>query len=269
MVNYWLEDLISSPREFIDKFYPQGKYYQKIRKWHLSNQKRKKPRTCLVFTLDKEDSDKNATFSTFQLGIKNHIISRAYLNKITSFIPPSPFRETIFKLSGIVIEENVFIAPDVTIDPLLRGWTRFRKGSSIGWGTKFFNHLFEENGRVILGYIDICEDVSIGGFVSVSPGVTIGKKTNISAEVKIGPGVSIGNHVKIGAGSLIGPFITIGDGAEVLIGSIVLENVKPYSKVSGNPAKVIAEKENKDKPKLDLIINPNIEKNSEKGNLAN
>lgn len=261
---YWLEELLSNPRDFIDQFYHQGKYYQKIRYWDKNNRKRKNPRSYYVFTLDAEDSKRNATFSTYELGIKEHMISRGYLLKIGSLLPMNQLKYNLLKLGGVQIDEDVFIAPEVTLDPVLRGWTSFRKGSSIGWGVKCFNHLFEENGKVIIGYIDIGENSSIGGFVSIAPGVTIGKKANIGAEVKIGPGVTIGDNVKIGAGSLISPFVTIGDGAEVGIGSLVTETVKPNTKVNGNPAKVISENiKNDKKPKLDLIVNPNLEKDNQ------
>ena len=258
---YWLEELLSNPRDFIDQFYPQGKYYQKIKEWDRSNKKRKNPRSYYVFTLDDKDANKNATFSTYELGIKEHMITRGYLNKIASLLPVSLLKENIFKMAGVKIEENVFLAPEITVDPVLRGWTILRKGCSLGWGVKLFNHLFEENGRIVIGYIDIGENASIGGFVAISPGVTIGKKVNIGAEVTIGPGVTIGDYVKIGAGSFITPFITIGEGSEVMMGSVVNESVPPYTKVQGNPAKIISENNNKNhKPKLDLIVNPNLDK---------
>lgn len=263
---YWLEELLSNPRDFIDQFYHQGKYYQKVRQWDKNNRKRKNPRSYYVFTLDAEDSNRNATFSTYELGIKEHMISRGYLLKIGSLLPMNSLKYNLLRLGGVQIDEGVFIAPEVTLDPVLRGWTRFRKGSSIGWGVKCFNHLFEENGKVIVGYIDIGEDASIGGFVSIAPGATIGKKANLGAEVKIAPGVIIGDSAKIGAGSLICPFVTIGEGAEVAIGSIVTETVKPNTKVQGNPAKIISENINTEKnkkPRLDLIINPNIDKENQ------
>ena len=260
---YWLEELLSNPRDFIDNFYPQGKYYQRIRAWEKNNIKRKNPRSYFVFSLDKDNAKRNATFSTFELGIREHMIRRGYLLKIASLMPMNLIRENILKLTGVQIEEDIFIAPEVTIDPVLRGWTRFRKGASVGCGCKFFNHLFEENGRIIIGYIDIGEETSIGGFVSVSPGVTIGKKVNIGAEVKIGPGVTIGNNAKIGAGSFISPFLTIGEGAEVMMGSMVAESVPKSTKVQGNPAKIVEEKIKNKKPKLDLIINPNLDKDNQ------
>ncbi|MBI3590376.1 MAG: hypothetical protein HY094_03225 [Candidatus Melainabacteria bacterium] len=265
---YWLEEFLSNPRDFIDQFYNQGKYYQKIRAWDKNNKKRKNPRSYYVFTLDSEDAKRNATFSTFEFGIKEHMIRRGYITKIASLLPMNNLKGNLLKLAGIQIEENVFIAPEVTIDPVLRGWIRLRKGCSIGWGSKLFNHLFEENGKIIIGYVDIGEEVSIGGFASISPGVTIGKKANIGAEVRLAPGVTIGNYAKIGAGSLISPFLTVGEGAEVMMGSIVTESVSPGTKVQGNPAKVVMEKirdrqKKGEKPRLDLIVNPNIDKGNQ------
>ncbi len=262
---YWLEELLSNPRDFIDSFYKQGKYYKKIKHWDKNNTKRKNPRTYYVFTLDEEDAKRNATFSTFELGIKEHMIRRGYLSKISSLMPMNPLKISLLQLAGVQIEENVFIAPEVTIDPVLRGWIRLRQGCSIGWGTRMFNHLFEENGKIVIGYIDIREEASIGGFVSISPGVTIHKKANIGAEVKLAPGVTIEKYAKVGAGSLISPFLTVGEGAEVMMGSIVTESVLPGTKVQGNPAKIIVEKIRDRKPKLDLIVNPNLEKNDQMG----
>lgn len=254
---YWLEELLSNPRDFIDHFFYQGKYYKKIRDWDKRNKTRKNPKRFLVFTLEEGDAKRNATFSTYEFGIKQHMIARGYLTKTASLLPISILRDNLLKLAGVVIEEDVFIAPEVTIDPVLRGWTRFRKGSSIGWGVKCFNHLFEENGRIIVGYIEVGEESSIGGFVSIAPGVTIGKKANIGAEVKIAPGVTVCDNAKIGAGSLLTPFVTIGESAEVTMGSVVTTSVEAGYKVGGNPAKVIIENK---KPKLDLIINPDINK---------
>ena len=261
--NYWLENLLSNPREFIDGFYKQGKYYKKINGWYKNNKLRKNPRTYYVFTLDEEDAKRNATFSTFEFGIKEHMLRRGYLLKVASLLPMNQLKESLIKLAGVQIEENVFIAPEVTIDPVLRGWIRFQKGCSIGWGAKFFNHLFEENGKVILGSIEIGEETSIGGFVPVTPGVTIGKKVNVGAEVKIAPGVTIGDNVRIGAGAFISSFLNIGEGAEVAMGSFITESVKPNTKVQGHPAKVVEEKTTNKKPKLDLIVNPNLDKDSQ------
>ena len=74
--NHWLESFLANSRDFVESFYHQGKYYQKIKAWDRSNKQRKKPRTYHIFTLDAEDAKRNATFSTFELGIKEHMINR-------------------------------------------------------------------------------------------------------------------------------------------------------------------------------------------------
>lgn len=241
----------------------KSKYYQRIQSWVENNKKRKYPKRYFVMRLDSDDTNKNAIFSSFKLGIKPLMIFRGYLAKIASLLPPCKLQRSILRLIGLVIEKDVFIAPDLTIDIVVNGWTRFRKGSSYGLGVKCFNHLFEQNGRIIFGYIDVGEGASIGGFTGIAPGVTIGKNADIGAEVKIAPGVTIGDNAKIGPCSIIAPFVRIGEGAVVTIGSVVKESVKPYTKVSGNPAKEVPGKIKIDKRKFKLILNPNLETRNE------
>jgi acetyltransferase-like isoleucine patch superfamily enzyme len=227
-------------QNFINKICGEGKYYKKIRLLEEKNTKRKCPRSYYVFRFDDEDRKRNALFTSFEVGIKLHMMFRGYLNKIAGNLPPSPFQQWLYKLVGLRIENDVFIAPEFITDILVIGWTKIKQGCSIGLAVKCFNHLFEENGRVLLGYITIGENTSIGGYTIITPGVTIGQHVCVGAGVIIGPGVNIGDHVKIKAGSIIGSFVRIGKCAEVEIGSVVLENVPPYTRVSGNPAKVIS-----------------------------
>lgn len=49
--------------------------------------------------------------------------------------------------------------------------------------------------------------------------------------------VTVGHDAWIGAGVIINKGVTIGDGALVCAGSVVFHDVKPYSVVSGNPAR--------------------------------
>ena len=53
------------------------------------------------------------------------------------------------------------------------------------------------------------------------------------------PKTYVGNDVWIGHGSFIKPGITIGDGAIVGAASVVTKDVKPFSVVAGNPARLI------------------------------
>lgn len=217
-------------------------YRQRIQTLAENNKRRKHPRRYFLMRLEGEDANRNAIFSSFRLDIKSHMIFRGYIAKLASLLPPSTVQQFLFRLAGLVIDKDVFIAPELTIDIVLDGWTRFRRGVSVGIRVNCFNHLFEQNGKIILGYIDIGEDASIGGFTTIAPGVIIGKKADIGAEVKIGPGVEIGEKAKIGPCTMISSFLTIGEGAIVRPGSVVLENVPPYTIVEGNPAKIIKHK---------------------------
>ena len=247
----WLKNMLSN-------LFPRSKYYLPIKEWENKNKLRKNPRMYTIFRLEGDDTLKNAIFSSFKLGIKSHMIFRGYVGKIASLLPPCGLQQILFKLAGLVIEDDVFIAPELTIDIVVNRWTRLRKGSSYGIGVKCFNHLFEQNGKIILGYIDVGEKTSIGGFVTLTPGVKIGNNADIGAEVKIGPGVTIGNNVKIGAGVMIAPFVKIGEGAVITTCSVVLQNVSPYTKVQGNPAKPVQWKAKSRKPKMGLIINNSL-----------
>ena len=242
-------------KSFFSKAFPQSNYYKMIKLWEEKNKKRKHPRTYHIFRLEGEDAKKNAIFSSFKLGIKWHMIFRGYISKIASLLPPCNLQKSLFRFAGLRIEKDVFLAPELTIDVIVDAWTRFHRGCSIGIRVNCFNHLFEQNGRIILGYIDIGEEASIGGFVTISPGVTIGKKADIGAEVKIGPGVKIGDYAKIGPGSTIGSFVKIGDGAEIKSCSVILRNIPPYTRAGGNPATILPEKTKYKRPRLDLIYN--------------
>ncbi len=226
-------------KNIFSKILPNRKYFKQIQSWENRNKLRKNPKMYTVFRLEGDDSTKNALFSSFKLGIKSHMIFRGYVGKVASLLPPCSLQHFLFKLAGLIIEKDVFIAPELTIDVVVNKWTRFRKGSSYGIGVKCFNHLFEQNGRIILGYIDIGERASLGGFVTISPGVKIGKNADIGAEVKIGPGVTIGDNVKIGPGVMIGPFVRIGEGSVITTCSVVLQNVSPFTKIQGNPGKPV------------------------------
>ncbi len=84
-------------------------------------------------------------------------------------------------------------------------------------------------------------------------GVVVGETAVIDDDVSMLQGVTLGGtgkqsgdrHPKIRRGVLIGAGakvlggITVGEGAKVGAGSIVLENVPPYTTVVGNPARIV------------------------------
>lgn len=58
--------------------------------------------------------------------------------------------------------------------------------------------------------------------------------------------ITIGERAWVAACSFIGPGVTIGDGAVVSGASVVMQNVKPWMIVLGNPASVIGKREIED-----------------------
>jgi len=58
--------------------------------------------------------------------------------------------------------------------------------------------------------------------------------------------VRIGRHSFIGVNAVVMPGVTVGEGAIVTSGSVVLQDVAPYTVVSGNPARRIAQVEARD-----------------------
>jgi serine O-acetyltransferase len=81
--------------------------------------------------------------------------------------------------------------------------------------------------------------------IFIDDGVTVGDNTFIAQEVTIGqnpqrPGVPrVGKNVLIGAGAkILGP-VTIGDGAAIGANAVVVDDVPPFTTVTGNPARVL------------------------------
>ena len=99
-------------------------------------------------------------------------------------------------------------------------------------------------------FCSISDNVVIGGgkhpldWVSTSPAFykgrdSISKKLAVLEYDSSDAHTIIGNDVWIGNGALIKPGIKVGDGAVIGMGSVVTQDVEPYTIVGGNPAKII------------------------------
>lgn len=138
----------------------------------------------------------------------------------------------------------------------LSGQITFGRGTVV----KPFAIIQTQTGRVVIG--DRCaissfdhistgtRDVIIGNHVRIGPNVTIlgGSRNFRRRDVLIveqgssNPGTHIGSDVLIGANVVILPGCNIGDGAVIGAGSVVNQDVSPYSIVAGVPAKVLGER---------------------------
>lgn len=131
-------------------------------------------------------------------------------------------------------------------------FVKFGRDVHVQWNVEIFspnnivklgNHVGINSGTVILSDIIISNNVLIGprcGFINRGEhiydkvGATIYEAGRSRSET-----IFIEEDVWIGYGSTILGGVTIGEGSVVAAGSLVIEDVKPFSIVAGNPAKVI------------------------------
>lgn len=157
------------------------------------------------------------------------------------------------QMETIVIGKNCFIAPEARLfaepgRPIILGDNTFIAADCI-----------------LHGPITLGRDVSINHHVTLDggrSGIRIGDDTRIAAYVcayafnhgmnadepirdqpVTSKGIDIGRDVWIGANAGIVDGVTIGDGAVIGMGSLVTKTVAPYTKVAGNPAKLIGKRE--------------------------
>lgn len=85
----------------------------------------------------------------------------------------------------------------------------------------------------------------VGDCVNIHTGATIDHDNLIEDGANIGPGVHTAGRVHIeqdaflGTGTLVIPDASVGRGAICGAGTVVIDRVEPYTKVVGNPARVI------------------------------
>ena len=115
----------------------------------------------------------------------------------------------------------------------------------------------------------VSPDVIMGDYVEIGEGSVVMTPYNVESGAKIGKFVTllgstialdgelgdysttggfanltcahIGKEVYVGSHAVILSNVTVGDGAFIGVGSIVIKDVKPYTKVFGNPARVVGE----------------------------
>lgn len=146
-------------------------------------------------------------------------------------------------LSGVQIGRNTTIGPNCVI-----GYEGFHPYTD----TTGIQRLVTHDGRVIIGnnvdihasvMIDkglmgrdtiVSDECKIDNLCHIAHRVFIGKKTRVAAGACIAGSTDIGENVWIGPHAVIANRISICDNARVLIGSVVIRNIKRPINVSGN-----------------------------------
>jgi len=144
---------------------------------------------------------KGFSISWFVKGAFNHLLSLI----ITYLIGWPRAKNVLFRFLGMKIGKNCHISSKSIPDPLLPELIEFEDGSGCGIGCQLLTHnvMNLKHASFSFGPIKVCENARIGAYSLILPGVTIGK------------------------GSIIGA------------GSVVANDIPPYSIAYGSPAKVV------------------------------
>jgi len=194
-------------------------------------------------------------------------LHNAYCRKCLKYEPSAiskttTIHPTAFVASeGVIINDNVVIGPNCSILPGVKIGENTTIGPNCVIGSEGF-HVFTDtqgikrmvihDGAVIIGQnVDIQASVTVDkglmgrdtiigdeckldNFVHIAHRVQIGLKTLIAGASSIGGSTLLGNNVWIGPKCVISNRLSIGDGSKVLMGSVVIRNVKENESVSGN-----------------------------------
>jgi acetyltransferase-like isoleucine patch superfamily enzyme len=116
----------------------------------------------------------------------------------------SGLRLVLYRWSGVTIGRNVFIGMSCYLDDYVPGRIVIEEGAGVSFCITIITH------------------------GPLPEGATNVRRT-----------VTIGRYANVGANAVILPGVTIGEGAAVGPGSVVTRDVPDYTKVMGNPIRVI------------------------------
>jgi acetyltransferase-like isoleucine patch superfamily enzyme len=144
---------------------------------------------------------------------------KLYVLVLCSEIAPPGITELFHKLRGVTIGKDVFIDRHARIDAA-----------------------YPE--KVYIG-----DEVRITSGACVMAHIKAGKYLRENYYPSVVREVRIEKYAFIGLNAVIMPGVNVGEGAIVVSNSVVIQDVKPYTVVSGNPAKVISRLKKKQEEK--------------------
>ena len=136
----------------------------------------------------------NAACDWWKLRGSLAMLLRALLNEILRKAPPCSLKNSIYRLMGVKIGEDVVIGPGVSLDPLYPKLITIRDGAILGWDCQIFVHWFLVE-KLTLGRVSIGEKAVIGAGSAIKPGVTIGDEATVSAKSFVNKDVINGETV--------------------------------------------------------------------------
>jgi len=180
---------------------------------------------------------------------KNHSIHTSARIASTAIIGENVIiEENVVIRHGAVINDNTIIEKDVQIEEYAVIGAKGMQNLVIDdviFNIKYAGGVrIGENSRILSNaiiqrpyhpfYTEVGKNSQISVNVIVGHGVKIGNHTFIAGNCQISGNTIIGNEVTVGPSSTISDGITIENNVEVKLGSVVVQNIKKGSIVSGN-----------------------------------
>ncbi len=164
---------------------------------------------------------------------KRRVHRNYILLSIANRMPPGKMKNWWIRRMGVDLGEDVFISPQVILDPVFPEFIHIGDNVFFGWNARIFTHIITPYTKNAFSkFMKMKEDGKIEVLkVILSKG---GKYKLILAA----------GHIWIEDGAFIGGFTTvragvrIGEGATVGSDSLVTKDIPPWSIAVGKPAKI-------------------------------
>lgn len=167
-----------------------------------------------ILIIAKHLQDKEFSVSWFVKGAFNHLLSLL----VSYFMGWPRARNKLFRFMGMKVGKNCHISQKANPDPLLPELIEFKEGSGCGIGVKLLTH----------------NAMKVGAHESFG----------------FGP-ITVGENVRIGAYSLVLPGVSIGKNSIIGSNSVVTKDIPPNSIAHGVPAKVVRKLNEGEQEKID------------------